>query len=129
MIFKNNNQKIELGESTINEDVKQVLLGSLLGDAYLSKTSKNASYCCSHSPRQKDYLFWKEDILKEHFRVNTKLRNNGNFKIYKLTTNCSQLLRAISGSGLFFKISTAKIANLVKISRQLPSPASFFKLL
>jgi len=91
-ILKNNNQKIELSEFNINGDVKQVLLGSLLGDAYLSRTSKNASYGCGHSPKQKDYIFWKENILGESFRVSTKLRNNGPFKIYKLTTNCSPVL-------------------------------------
>ena len=65
MILKNINQKIELEEVSINEGVKQVLLGSLLGDASLSKPTKNASYSCSHSPKQKEYLIWKKDIINK----------------------------------------------------------------
>ena len=93
MILENNNQKIELEEVNINEDVKQVLLGSLLGDASLSKPSKNAYYSCDHSPKQKDYLFWKANTLAENFRVNAGLYNNGpKYRLYKLKTNCSSIL-------------------------------------
>jgi hypothetical protein len=77
----------------INDDVKQVLLGSLLGDASLFKTSLNASYSCSHSPKQKDYLFWKGNSLSKYFRTRVRLRNNGpKYKLYVLRTNCSPIL-------------------------------------
>src|SRR3989338_7863499 len=98
MNIKNNNQKIELEEVNISEDVKQVLLGSLLGDASLEKTSKNASYSCSHSPKQKRYIFWKSKILSKGFKVHLKLYNNRKgfiFKTYRLSTNCSPILTEI----------------------------------
>lgn len=66
MILKNNNQKIELEEFSINEDVKQVLLGSLLGDGYLRKFRKsvNAHYKEVHSIKQKEYVKWKNNFLR-----------------------------------------------------------------
>ena len=76
----------------INEDVKQVLLGTLFGDASLPKTSKNASYSYVHSPKQKDYLFWVADLLKKNFQIKTTLRQNGDFQLYHLWTNCSPIL-------------------------------------
>ncbi len=61
-----NNQKMELEEFNINEEVKQVLLGSLLGDESLNinKGGKNAFYREVHSQKQKDYLLWKNGFLK-----------------------------------------------------------------
>ena len=91
--FKYEQSKIELEEFKIDENVKQVLLGSLLGDGYLSKSSKNASYVESHSPKQKGYLLWKVNILNEFFRVKTRFTNNGpKYYKYILSTNYSVIL-------------------------------------
>ena len=66
MISNMNNQKIELEEFNIDEDVKQVLLGSLLGDGSLQipKEGKNAFYREIHSQKQKEYIIWKNNFLK-----------------------------------------------------------------
>lgn len=66
MVSNMNNQKIELEKFDINEDVKQVLLGSLLGDGSLeiNKEGKNAFYREVHSLKQKEYLIWKNQFLK-----------------------------------------------------------------
>ncbi|MFH0737760.1 MAG: hypothetical protein V1827_04110 [Candidatus Micrarchaeota archaeon] len=80
----------------ISEDVNQVLLGSLFGDACLSKSSKNAYYCCAHSPKQKDYLFWKARTLSRHFKVKPSYGSNGpKYWIYKVRTNCPPILTAL----------------------------------
>src|SRR3989344_7224924 len=73
MISNMNNQKMELEEFNIDEDVKQVLLGSLLGDGSLQiqKEGKNAFYREIHSSKQKEYLLWKNQFLKV---FDTKLR-------------------------------------------------------
>jgi len=87
-----------LEEFNVPEDVKQVLLGSLLGDACLSKYSKNAGYCCSHSPKQKDYFFWKVRVLSKSFRVNTSLRPNGpGLQIHRMRTPLSPILTHLHG--------------------------------
>lgn len=40
MILKNNNQKIDLGEFNINEDVKRVLFGTVLGRSFVQTIKK-----------------------------------------------------------------------------------------
>lgn len=88
-------QKME-EKNRINADVKQVLFGSLMGDAHLSKPTKNASYICTHCPAQKEYLLWKAGILKKEFRVRVALYNKDiNYKAYVVQTNCSPVLTAL----------------------------------
>ncbi len=57
----------------MDQDVKQVLLGSMLGDGHLSLNKKNqcinASFVEMHHPRQKEYLLWKKEILEKEFTV------------------------------------------------------------
>jgi hypothetical protein len=70
-----------------------VLLGSLLGDAYLPKPTKNASYTCAHCPEQKDYLLWKVSLLKKNFRVRVAFyKKDQYFNVYVTQTNCSPIL-------------------------------------
>jgi len=105
MILKNINQKIELEEFNINEDVKQVLLGTILGDAHLSKHSKNASYSCGHSPKQKDYLYWVAKVLNQNFKIRISFynRKKHNQKIYIVSTPCSPVLTNLHN--IFYKKS------------------------
>jgi len=48
----------------MKEKVKQVLLGSLLGDGRVGiyPKYKNAIFVESHSLKQKEYLLWKKKI-------------------------------------------------------------------
>jgi len=83
----------ELEKFPIDEDARQLLIGSLFGDASLFKTCLNASFSCCHSPKQKGYFFWKVKLLSKYFRINVKLRNNGpKHMLYTLRTNCSPIL-------------------------------------
>jgi hypothetical protein len=44
---------------------KEILIGTILGDGYLQKTGKrNARLKLEHSERQRDYLWWKYEELK-----------------------------------------------------------------
>lgn len=53
----------------LDENVQQVLIGSLLGDGgiYHGKRYRNALFVESHSLKQSDYLKWKAGILIKHF--------------------------------------------------------------
>lgn len=51
----------------MQEQVKQVLMGSLLGDGSLQKQQANAEFQEKHSLKQKDYLLWKKRILSKFF--------------------------------------------------------------
>jgi hypothetical protein len=49
---------------TVSKKQKEILIGLVLGDAYLQKTGKrNARLRLEHSTKQKDYIFWKWDSL------------------------------------------------------------------
>lgn len=48
---------------------KNVLIGMILGDAYLQKTGKlNARLRLEQSSKQKEYLEWKVSLLKNYFQ-------------------------------------------------------------
>lgn len=54
-------------QPSLSENVKAVVLGSLLGDGRLEKPKgyKNARFCFRHSVKQRDYFMWKVSLLKE----------------------------------------------------------------
>lgn len=43
---------------------KSVIIGSVLGDGYLTKTTRGYALRINHSIKQKEYVDWKYDILK-----------------------------------------------------------------
>lgn len=53
----------------LDENVQQILIGSLLGDGCirLGKRDRNARFCEVHSLKQSDYLRWKAEIFIKHF--------------------------------------------------------------
>lgn len=53
---------------------RQLLIGMVLGDAYLQATGKkNARLRLEHSLKQKDYIFWKYAELKDMMQSQPKL--------------------------------------------------------
>ena len=52
---------------------KDILIGTVLGDAYLQKTGeKNARLRLEHGAKQKEYLFWKVNNLRQFFQGKPK---------------------------------------------------------
>jgi hypothetical protein len=52
---------------------KDILIGTILGDAYLQKTGeKNARLRLEHGGNQKEYLLWKVQQLKQFFQGRQK---------------------------------------------------------
>ena len=52
---------------------KDILIGTILGDAYLQKTGeKNARLRLEHGINQKEYLFWKVKNLQQFFQGKPK---------------------------------------------------------
>ena len=51
----------------LSQDIKSMILGSLLGDGSLKIHPKyrNARFSFRHSEKQADYFFWKVNQLKE----------------------------------------------------------------
>lgn len=56
----------ELKEASFSDSQKSLIIGSVLGDGSLTmgKDCRNARFIVRHGETQKDYLFWKRDMLK-----------------------------------------------------------------
>lgn len=64
----------ELNKACMNKTQKAVLIGMVLGDAYLQKTgAKNARIRLEHSEKQKEYLLWKARMFPEYFQGKPKV--------------------------------------------------------
>lgn len=48
----------------LNDVQKELIIGSMLGDGHIDKREDCPIFIVSHANNQKDYLFWKYDILK-----------------------------------------------------------------
>lgn len=67
---KPNLSRKKIAQIPLSEDCKSLILGSLLGDGSLKKETGYASYAnirfkFRHSSVQKDYFYWKVELLKE----------------------------------------------------------------
>ncbi|MBU4245796.1 MAG: hypothetical protein KKE71_02025 [Nanoarchaeota archaeon] len=79
----NLNKNPEYLDILFTEDCKQVLLGSLLGDGSLSHGNGTNYYLEeTHSSKQRDYLIWKDKILKI-FGCKLKDKEYMNYKLNK----------------------------------------------
>lgn len=66
---------------------RQLIMFSLLGDGHIDKREKEPLFIVSHSENQKDYLYWKHDILKdlcssEPTKYDAQYKTFGNGKEY-----------------------------------------------
>ncbi|MBI2552505.1 hypothetical protein HYW17_04375 [Candidatus Uhrbacteria bacterium] len=64
----------------LNPLQEQLIIGSLLGDGSLTATGggKRYRFTVSHGSKQKEYLFWKYEILKDYVRTPPRLQSNAN---------------------------------------------------
>lgn len=69
----------------MNKKQKAILIGMVLGDAYLQKTGKkNARIRLEHSEKQKEYLLWKGKQFFQYFQGKPKKLERFN-PVYKKT--------------------------------------------
>ena len=58
-------QKYRQKNKQLNNTQKSLIIGSLMGDGHINKKETQALFIVSHAINQKDYLFWKYEILKD----------------------------------------------------------------
>ena len=79
---------------------KQIVIGTILGDAYLQKTGKeNARLRLEHGIKQKDYIFWKYKELEKYMQDKPKklVRFNPVFKKEYIYYRCQSHSSPIFG--------------------------------
>lgn len=109
-----------------SSDLDSIVYGTLLGDASLSKPSgkANSNFTLSHSPKQKEYLEFKKDLVNNISHVKMKYKeidytNKQNQKTYKTCYYYSNYLEYFTKLRKIFylsgrKIVTRKILNKLK---------------
>lgn len=58
-------QKYRQIHKQLNNIQNDLIIGSMLGDGHIDKRETQPMFIVSHAEDQKDYLFWKYDILKD----------------------------------------------------------------
>lgn len=58
-------QKFRQENKKLNDIQIYLILGSILGDGHIDKRETQPLFIVSHAENQKDYLFWKYEILKD----------------------------------------------------------------
>lgn len=116
-------------EYGINDDLYQFLLGSFLGDGCFKQTGKYGYISFSHAPKQKEYLEWKHQYLKDNgLRVSPiKIEKNREMYTFRLksspvldeffTLTKEEAISKLDVKGLviwFFDDGTAKFHNSKK---------------
>jgi len=98
-----------------NLELKSCLIGTLLGDAYIEKTSSiSARMSFTHCIKQKDYLLWKVELLKQLTGVNVyDIDNNGNKGVRAETKSIPYFLTL--RNQLYFQGRKSITSHLMKI--------------
>lgn len=58
-------QKYRQKNKQLNNTQRSLIIGSLMGDGHINKRETQALFIVCHAVNQKDYLFWKYEILKD----------------------------------------------------------------
>ena len=62
-------QKHRQSNKKLNEIQRDLVVGSLLGDGHIDKREGQSLFIVSHAQNQKDYLYWKYEILKDFCNI------------------------------------------------------------
>ncbi len=74
----------------LSQEQHDLLIGSLLGDASIRQRNKNCCFRVSHSIKQKNYINWKFDLLKDlrvsEFKERKRILNKREINMINLVT-------------------------------------------
>ena len=115
-------QKYRQKHTKLNSTQKDLIIGSLIGDGHIDKREGQSLFIVSHAENQKDYLFWKYELLKNlcnkkpsYIKGSNKIFSNG--KSYKCQPSYRLCTRIYDVLEKFKKMSTSDIIkNLNKFS-------------
>ena len=60
---------------SLNQEQLDLVIGSLLGDGHLVKTTRGFAFRVNHGPNQKEYVDWKYGIVKDFVRTSPQPAN------------------------------------------------------
>lgn len=77
------NQSFRRKNKKLNKIQKDLIIGSMLGDGHIDNRENSPLFIVSHAENQKDYLFWKYEILKDFFNMKPVLSEKNLVKHFK----------------------------------------------
>jgi hypothetical protein len=107
----------------LNETQRELILASMLGDGHIDKRENSPIFIVNHAVNQKDYLFWKYDILKNLCNVTPRYVTGKTIKIngkeyvcqdqYRVATrelDCLKEIRSMSKSEIISGLNEFELA-------------------
>ena len=70
-------QKFRQRNKQLNQKQRDLIIGSLLGDGHIDKRKTQPMFIVSHAENQKDYLYWKYEILKDLCNIPPTYKEEG----------------------------------------------------
>ena len=70
-------QKYRQKNKQLNGMQKDLIIGSMLGDGHIDKRESQPIFIVSHAENQKDYLYWKYEILKDLCNIPPTYQDGG----------------------------------------------------
>lgn len=111
------NQKTRQQIQTINKTQGDIIIGSLLGDGHIDKRETQPIFIVSHAENQKDYLYWKYNILKnlcnkEPSIISSKIKYFNN-KPYICQVSYRMITRIIDNLKFYRSLSNINLINMI----------------
>ena len=66
----------QVRKQSLNERQMNLVIGSLLGDGHLSRTTRGFAFRVNHGLNEREYVDWKYTILRDFVRSSPKPSNN-----------------------------------------------------
>jgi hypothetical protein len=104
----------------MDEQTKQVIFGSVLGDGSIGKNKSKFYYQEAHSVKQKEYILWKSNILKKNFKISVsqpyKTNKNKDYKAIRMISGVAEIFTKLHST--FYKegrkVLKRKVLNQLK---------------
>ena len=101
----------------LNKEQKDLIVGSLLGDGHIDKRENSPIFIVSHAENQKEYLYFKYNILKNICNKEPSFIEGGFKEIYSKLYKCQNQYRistrVVNELDFFRKKSKIEIINML----------------
>jgi hypothetical protein len=86
-------QKYRQQNKKLNKIQEDLIIGSLLGDGHIDKRETTPVFIVSHANNQKDYLFFKYELVKDLCNIEPTHKKSGTKEFYGKTYNTQSQFR------------------------------------
>lgn len=83
--------------NTVGSQLREILIGTLLGDGFLEQNGRHKRFVCVHSSKQQEYVTWKFNLLRQltqcrlDYKKRQDSRNNKTYSYVQLRSVSSPI--------------------------------------